>query len=328
MQNTIDNTVKKLEKLGGESILLPVDVAAGELNTWLQSNTESIKTLLNSYGAVVIRKLPIQGSKKLERVLTTLFDDKLLEYNYRSTPRTKMRGRIYTSSEYHPEETIGLHNENAYSNEWAMQIAFYCVKPAEVGGATPIADSRKVYQAIPAEIREEFERKKLLYVRNYGDIDLPWQEVFQTNDRKEVEEFCSNNAINFEWRGDNDLRTSQLAGAAYNHPKTMEKVWFNQAHLFHVSSLGEDNEKSLLDTFEKDNLPRNVYFGNGDEIDADMLNIIRKAYEQNMITFDWHEGDLMLLDNMLFSHGRQPYSGSRRVLVGMAGVMNASLLTN
>lgn len=313
-----------LGMIGGHKMLLEVNVAPESLNEWVAANSAHLRRLLQENGALVLRSLPINGSKKLERVLSAIYEEKLLEYTYRSTPRTKMRGRIYTSSEYHSDETIFLHNENAYSNEWAMNIAFYSVKSAEEGGATPIADSRKVYQSIPADIRDKFENNKLLYVRNYGDIDLPWSEVFQTEEREEVEKYCDANNIEWQWIGENGLRTKQLGGAAYYHPVTKEKLWFNQAHLFHVSSLTDENRESLLNTFKKEDLPRNVYFGNGDEIDSNDLDEIRVAYEKNKIAFDWREGDLMLLDNMLFSHGRQPFSGSRRVLVGMAGVMNAN----
>lgn len=324
MSSDLSNfNITDLSEIDNHQMMLELNVDVENLTPWIKQNGPHVNRLLRENGAILIRSLPIHGSKKLERVLTTLFNDQLLEYNFRSTPRTKMRGRIYTSSEYHPDETISLHNENAYSNEWAMNIAFYCVKPAESGGATPIASSKNVYQSIPVEIRTKFEKKKLMYVRNYGDIDLPWSEVFQTDNRQEVESYCNHNDIQFEWIGDNGLRTRQIAGAAYFHPVTGDKIWFNQAHLFHVSSLSDKNRASLEDAFDKENLPRNVYYADGEDIEEDALTHIRQAYDKNMISFDWQEGDLMLLDNMLYSHGRKPFSGSRRILVGMASIMNS-----
>jgi hypothetical protein len=33
--------------------------------------------------------------------------------------------------------------------------------------------------------------------------------------------------------------------------------------------------------------------------------------------FDWRAGDVLLIDNILVSHGRRPYKGSRRVLAAL-----------
>lgn len=229
-----------------------------------------------------------------------------------------MRGNVYTSSEYHPQETIVQHNEAAYSNEWPMRIGFCCIVAPETGGQTPITDSHLVYTLIDRSIVEEFNRKKLMYVRNYSDVDLHWQEVFQTTKKEQVEAYCKANRIHFEWLPDGALRTRQTTQATITHPVAKKPLWFNQAHLFHISALSPDNQRDLLGTLGEDMLPRNVYFADGSPIEAEVLDHVRKIYQQQLITFDWEENDLLLLDNMLFTHGRNPFTGSRKVLVGMA----------
>jgi alpha-ketoglutarate-dependent taurine dioxygenase len=313
---------KNLKMVDGLKFKYEFDKKPENTLKWINENAGKIKNTLQTNGALLLKGLNIQGSKKLEKVLNLIFDEELLEYVYRSTPRTKMRGRIYTSSEYHPAETILLHNENAYSNRWPMRIAFYCVKSAKEGGATPISDSRVIYQSIPKEIREEFEQRKLLYVRNYTDIDLHWNEVFQTKDKDAVAQFCRLNNVEFEWFDDDKLRTKQQNTASCRHPITKEMIWFNQAHLFHIFSQSEDVRNSLLNVVGIEGLPRNVYFGDGGVIPDDMIDEINKVYKNNMVIFDWQEGDLMLLDNMLFAHGRQAFKGSRRILTGMSIVMD------
>src|SRR5688572_31013451 len=43
----------------------------------------------------------------------------------------------------------------------------------------------------PARIVEKFAQKQVMYVRNYGDgLGLSWQEAFQTDDKRIVEEHC------------------------------------------------------------------------------------------------------------------------------------------
>jgi alpha-ketoglutarate-dependent taurine dioxygenase len=288
-----------------------------DLMEWVQESRKQVDQFLSSAGALLVRGLGIDSPELLGKVLSGLFEDELATYTYRSTPRTELKNNVYTATEYHPSVNIPQHNEHSYSNSWPMRIGFLCVTPALKLGNTPICDSRKVYQQVPAEVREEFEKKKVMYVRNYSMIDLPWQEVFQTSEKSLVEAYCRANDMTFEWTEDG-LRTRQVNQASMSHPVTGGKVWFNQAHLFHLSSLTEELQQGLLEIAGEENLPRNAYFGDGTPISIEALHAIRKAYDDNMITFQWQKGDLLLLDNMLFTHGREPFEGPRKVLVGMA----------
>src|SRR5215217_4210033 len=101
--------------------------------------------------------------------LLTRISGELVDYSYRSTPRTRVSGKIYTSTSYPAHQTIPLHNEMSYSRQWPMIIGFLCVEPSPEGGETPLADSREVFAQIDPAVREEFSRKQVMYVRNYDD---------------------------------------------------------------------------------------------------------------------------------------------------------------
>lgn len=307
-----------LAEAGGREILLDVDTTGQKLLDWAEENKDRIEELLLQRGVLLIRGLKFPSSKQFGQLLAILFGDELMGYDYRSTPRTELRDNVYTATEYHPSETIPQHNESSYANKWAMRAGFLCMLPSEIGGATPLADSREIYKKIPAEIREKFEAKGVLYVRNYGDIDLPWTEVFQTTEKEVVERFCADNDLRFVWKENGGLRTEQVNPAVAVHPKTGDKVWFNQAHLFHVSSLRPEVRESLLAVCGENDLPRNAYYGDGQPLEEDVLQIIREVYASETFHFNWRKNDLMILDNMLYTHGRQPFSGDRKILVGMA----------
>lgn len=308
--------VDSIQMLCGRKMLLQVENNELALSDWVEENKEAVEDYVSSNGALLIRGLSI-SDEEFGSVLTGLFGEELLSYTYRSTPRTELKKNIYTATEYHPSEVIPQHNENAYSNVWPMRIGFLSVTPAQKMGNTPLSDSRVAYQEIPAEIRDEFERKKIMYVRNYSNVDLPWTEVFQTDDKAAVEAYCRDNDISFEWTA-GGLRTKQVGQASMAHPLTGEMLWFNQAHLFHVSSLEEELREGLVALLGEEHLPRNTYFGDGTAIDEAHLNIIRGVYERTKFSFQWQKNDLLLLDNMLYTHGREPYEGPRKTLVGMA----------
>ncbi|MFI0906880.1 TauD/TfdA family dioxygenase [Streptomyces sioyaensis] len=286
---------------------------------WLAESRPRIDELLTTYGGVVLRNLGLNSVSEFNRVVQ-IFSSDLIEYVHRSTPRTKVGGKLYTATEYPADRTIPLHNENSYTDSWPSRIYFYCAVAAKQGGETPTADSRRVYQRIDPAVREKFERTGVLYVRNFTDgIDLSWQEVFQTTERAVVEEYCTAHGIEVEWgSGSPVLRTRQHCRATLAHPHTGELVWFNQAHLFHASALAPEEQGSLVNELGIDNLPRNAFYGNGDSIEPAVLEHIREVYEQEKVVIPWQRGDIMMLDNLLFAHGRNPYQGARKTIVAMS----------
>lgn len=290
----------------------------GPLSAVIEDRGSEIADALGTVGGVLLRGYAVESVEAF-RGFAAAFGHPLLSYEFGSTPRSKVEGGVYSSTEYPAHREIPLHNEQSYTRDWPLRIWFHCVTASPEGGATPLADSRAIYRALDPALRDKFARQGLRYVRNFGNgLDLPWSKVFNTEDRSAVEAYCRDHAIDFEWKEDGELRTSQLCQAVARHPRTGEDVWFNQAHLFHVSALDAVEREVLLDTVGEDELPRNVYFGDGSPIPDEELDAVRAVLAAEKVTFPWQAGDVLMLDNMLIMHGREPYAGPRKVVVAMA----------
>ena len=210
-------------------------------------------------------------------------------------------------------------HENSYAHTWPLKIFFCCVTPARQGGETPLADTRKVFQRIAPQIRQRFLQKKVLYVRNFGTrLGLSWQTVYQTTDRTMVNDYCLHAGYEVEWKDNDRLRTRRVGQAVARHPRTGEMVWFNHAAFFHITTLEPAIRETLLAEFRPEELPNNTYYGDGSPIEPSVLDELREAYQQETVTFQWREGDVLMLDNMLTAHGRTPFIGPRKILVGMS----------
>lgn len=295
----------------------PVDLIgwAGEQRGWIDSQ-------LDRHGGILFRGFGIDTPEALERFVKAT-SERWAEYREPATPRSQVSGNIYTSTDYPAAQRIFLHNENSHTESWPLRLCFACMIPAEQGGATPIADCRAIYERLDPAIRARFHEKQVRYVRNLGaGVGFPWQQVFKTDDKAEVEAYCRRNGIAAEWIGPDHLRISYVRPAMASHPRTGEMVWFNHATFFHISTQEPAIREGLLATMREEDLPYNTYYGDGSPIEPATLDALRAAYDEATIAFPWQAGDVMLLDNMLVAHGRAPYAGKRRVLVGMADPCN------
>jgi alpha-ketoglutarate-dependent taurine dioxygenase len=284
---------------------------------WLAGNSAALESALDGHGAMLLRGFACDEDSfgtTVERV-----SGKLFAYSFRSTPRSTVKGFVYTSTEYPQDQQIPLHNEMSYAIEWPRRLWMLCTSPATTGGATMVADSMVVRSKIPAAIRELFERLGVEYRRRYGPhLDLPWQEGFQTNDRADVDAECRRQGLNCEWVNDDELVTSVVRPACISHPRSGDVAWFNQAHLFHTSALPAEVRHAMRSTLGEDRIPRAAYFGDGSVIPDEFVAAIHSAYVEAAIDVEWKSSDLLVVDNERIAHGRRPFSGPRRVVVAMS----------
>jgi alpha-ketoglutarate-dependent taurine dioxygenase len=309
----------------GTSLPLVIEPSSRKIDllSWAADNCDYLERKLLIHGGVLLRGFNVKTASEFEAFIKTV-SAQALEYRERSSPRSLVSGHIYTSTDHPADQSIFLHNENSYQQVINMKIFFFCQVPAAKGGETPIADCRKIFDRIDPQVREKFAEKKWMYIRNYGDgFGLPWQTVFQTNDKAVVERHCRENGICVEWKDGDRLSTRATLSAILKHPKTGEMVWFNHATFFHVSTLPTWVYEALMVEFDDESdLPTNTYYGDGSTITPSVLHHLREVYNQEMISYPWRKGDVLMLDNMLIAHGRAPYTGERKILVGMAEPVN------
>ncbi|WP_432907984.1 TauD/TfdA family dioxygenase [Micromonospora matsumotoense] len=286
--------------------------------SYLAGVRDSVRRQLRTHGAVLLRGFDIGDVSGFEGVVRAM-SGAPLSYAERSSPRSTIAGQVYTSTDYPPTEEIFLHNENSYQATWPLTLFFYCITPPDTRGATPLADTRRVLRSIDPSVREEFTRRGWTVVRNFTEgFGVPWQQAFGTTDRAEVERYCARSGVEVTWIGRTGLRTTARRQAVHQHPVTGESVWFNHLTFFHVTTLPEEDCEGLREMFDEADLPTNTYYGDGAPVPDEIVAHLRDCYRAAQRRFDWQRDDVLIVDNMLSAHGREPFTGSRRIAVAMA----------
>jgi alpha-ketoglutarate-dependent taurine dioxygenase len=275
---------------------------------------------VRAHGSALVRGLTIDSPQAFQGIVG-LFGEPFDSYRGGNTPRTRLTESVFTSTDVPAELAIAPHNELSYASRWPEHVYFACLTAAREGGATPICDGRAIWNDLKPDIRDPFMTLGVTYRQflhgGYG-LGKSWQETFETADPQAVENFLRDADAEFSWVNDG-LRVTQRRAGAIAHTVTGEIAWFNQADQWHPSHLSADDAEMLYSLVDsEDDLPQFVTLGDGSPIPEASLQAIREATERNKVSVPWQVGDFMIVDNILSQHGREPYSGDRRVIVAMS----------
>jgi alpha-ketoglutarate-dependent taurine dioxygenase len=293
---------------------------------WLAKRQQTIDEVLSQCGAIVFRGFPIHDSLAFGTFLAHLPS---LPHGYvgGNSSRSVIQGRVYETTTMPSTEKIALHQEAAYLREFPSQVAFFCMKPADVGGETILCDMRTVAAAIPADLCDEIERRGVRYVRNFRSPDSstgierldayhkPWTEAFYTTSRDAATSSCAEMGMDYQWGADGSLTLIQNMPGFVTHPVSGERLWFNHVHAMSLlpGCITQDHFEEQEEFYSSSEMtkPYQVFFGDGGEMDPEAISTIYPILDAATVAFPWMHSDVMLVDNLTTAHGRNPFSGTR-----------------
>lgn len=321
-------------------VVEPAGTARGQedkrfLFDFLASQELRIEQALLDHGAILLRGFALRSAEDFSEAMETFVPNRMVAgYSMGRGQKQPVLKRIYTSTEIAPPYRIPLHNEMTFTPIPPRYIVFFCERPAPQGGETPLACSREMYREMPEDIKRLFDDKGgVMYVRYHtsknwpiklrrGNIALQaWQDTFETDDPAAVEAACNELGMTCQWSRLGELLVEVVLPATGVHPVTEEKTWFNQAHLFNPTrDLMTPSKRIIYKVARALLAPRRftyACFGNRERIPDEVVERIHQTIERITIKFPWAQGDMLVIDNASTSHGRNPFSGPRSVLVGM-----------
>lgn len=285
--------------------------------SWIEDAHDELRAALDDHGVLFLRGLGVRSPEDFAIVRDAVVSSRA-PYKEKATPRSNFGDDVFSSTDLPPAQRIRQHNENSYTTTFPSTLMFACLVAPEQGGATPTADCRQVLRSLPAELADRFRASGWALRRNYNEhLSLPWRTSFGTDSVQEVERYCADNLISCQWGEEGSLHTTQLRPAIIHHPRTGEAVWFNHVAFWNKYSLDEGIRDVLESEFGVDGLPFATMLGDGTPLTEDEVSALNAAYDEATVRETWQPGDVMVVDNILASHGREAFQGDRKILVAM-----------
>lgn len=289
------------------------------LTDWADIVRRYLDHNLTNYGAILLRSLPIEDEQQFSTLINQL-GYKPQGYSGGLGHKSHKAKNVMTAGDEPKEYSIELHNEMAYLPTWPDIVTLFCKVPPKLGlgGHTCIARVSDYVDKLGSQITEPFLKRGVRYQCHLfsenamPDTYLSWQQTFNTKQKAQVEEFCTNNGYQFKWDENDNFTYSMNLSAFAKHNKTNKLEWFNQIYQ-HTPTYTLDHPKYENLDVPLDKHLCQCYYGDGGQIDQELLLHMRSLNWTVAVGFEWQAGDVLILDNVLVQHSRLSFEGPRQM---------------
>lgn len=282
-----------------ESDLQPDSELAGRMNR-----------MFDDVGLVWLRNTGLTKLQDMRRFAKLVLEDEM-RYEGGANPRDDLEPNVY---EVGAPLTAWLHyhHEMAYISHSTRMLAFLGHKALAGRGATYVSDNLQATDAILAtEFGQKLKKLGICYHRNLTDREFykdrepigvynHWQKSMLTDDPDEAVRKARSRGLEVEWGPNRLLKTRYYVSAFEYFPKLDRNVLY--------SSVADDG--MWFDSWPNvmhlpyDERPLSLTFGDGTEMTRAEKQLFVDIYDRFGIPVDWAVGDVVIVCNYRFAHGR------------------------
>jgi len=294
------------------------DATLEESAHWVHENRERLLKLANQHGAVLFRDFPLSTAEDFDAFVAA-FDLPNFPYNesLSNAVRVNRTERVFSANEAPPEIKILFHHEMAQTPVFPAVLFFFCEIAPEEGGATPVCRSDVLYERLAQkcpEFVEQCEKLGLKYSNVMPGVDDPdsgmgrsWMSTLGVESNAEAEARLLKLGYTWEWLEDGSLRATTPALPCIREASSGRKIFFNQLIAAFCGWKDSRNDPSEA-----------IRHGDGTKLDRDAVMQAVEIADELTFNVEWQPGDVVLVDNTIIMHGRQPFKGTRKVLASLA----------
>jgi alpha-ketoglutarate-dependent taurine dioxygenase len=245
---------------------------------------DEIATLYKRHGAILLRGFALDVDSFSEMVAR--FCTHAVANN--STNRDTLDPKRHIQTVDKGAQPFPLHTEMSRL-PWRPDIAWFgCLQPPSNGGETTVCDGIEIVAAMPEETRRAFENRRLLYVAEAQESILEFWFGTARPDNSRLEDPPADCPFRFVSQDGAVYR--MFTTPALQKPMFDERLAWGNFLFFSRYAKGRRN------------FP---VFGNGEIVADELVAAVKQVADRLEQPVQWREGDLLMLDNTRFLHGRR-----------------------
>ena len=207
---------------------------------------------------------------------------------------------------------LHYHHEMAYVAKSTRMLGFLCNKACKGKGATYVSDNIQATDALlDTDFGQKLKELGLCYHRDLTDREAfagteeigvynHWQKSMLTEDANEAEHVAKSRGLETEWGPNRLLKTRYYISAFEYYPPLDRNLLY--------ASVADDG--MWFDTWPRvmhlpyRQRPLKLTFGDGSEMSIAEKKQFVEIYDRFGIPIDWNVGDIGVVCNFRFAHGR------------------------
>ena len=271
---------------------------------------QRMNTMFDDVGLVYLINTRLTDLQSMRRFAKLVITEEMI-YTGGANPRDNIEPNVYEVGA--PLEAwLHYHHEMAYLARSTTLLGFLCSKSLPGRGHTFVSDNLQATDALLATpFGQKLKDLGLCYHRNLTDREAfrdteeigvynHWQKSMLTEDPDEAVNVARSRGLEVEWGPSRLLRTRFYISAFEYFPQLDRNLLY--------SSVADDG--MWFDTWPKvmhlpsDERPLKLTFGDGTEMTLAEKQQFVDVYDQFGIPIDWNIGDIGIICNFRFAHGR------------------------
>jgi len=298
----------------------------------LQAQDGILTKQLASHGSLLFRGLPINGAHDFSK-FAHAFGYKPHEIIGIVVDRPILAPNIAPANEAPKEVLVYNHNESPQVPHAPEYIFFYSHKAPHKGGESPISSSLELFhraqQEIPEFISELAEKGILSRVtykvdqqykggatlkQAFGKLVEPEDDEATRRSKIEAQiaRYGRGKHTTWRWTDDGGLVLEHRLPAIRTQPKTELPTLFTGLAAYYKNAKVNGAGRNITQQL----------YGDGTAIPEKYLAHLAKITDEIRVLHKWQQGDVLVFDNIIAQHGREPWEGEQGDRVIMASLFD------